>query len=139
MLDHDKDTDHVRAWLQVALRSAAQRGLNATDLANHCGVTPQAVNGWRKTGRIRKSHLVKAAAFLGSEPTFGAAPLLARSTPFAPDWPFERVSPTMWLGLPIAARVQIEAYALFTISECAHSSAPTAQSTGATTRQRRHL
>lgn len=39
--------------------------LSAASLAKSCKVTDQAVNGWRKTGRIAKKHLQKIAAETG--------------------------------------------------------------------------
>jgi len=35
--------------------------LTSIALAAACGVTPQAVNGWRKTGRLHKKHLATIA------------------------------------------------------------------------------
>lgn len=37
----------------------------AKKIADECGVTPQAVNGWKNTGRISKDMLVKLAGVLG--------------------------------------------------------------------------
>lgn len=39
--------------------------LTAAQIAEACGVTPQAVNGWKKTGRIGKGHLPKLAELTG--------------------------------------------------------------------------
>lgn len=39
--------------------------VTGADLAAHCGVTPQAVSSWRKTGRIGKGHLKRIAEYLG--------------------------------------------------------------------------
>lgn len=44
--------------LQTAMEEA---GVNLADLARACGVTIQAVHGWRETGRIGKHHLVSIA------------------------------------------------------------------------------
>jgi transcriptional regulator with XRE-family HTH domain len=44
--------------LQVAMEES---GVNLADLARACGVTIQAVHGWRETGRIGKHHLVSIA------------------------------------------------------------------------------
>lgn len=43
----------------------ALQGVNQASLAAACGVTPQAVNGWKKTGRIDKRHLQTIARFTG--------------------------------------------------------------------------
>lgn len=39
--------------------------VTAAALAKACGVTDQAVNGWRKTGRIAKRHIPKIAELTG--------------------------------------------------------------------------
>lgn len=64
------DTEVVRDWLIRALDQAAKAGKKRADLARHCKVSPQAVNGWVRTGRISKHNLERAAAFFGSGPSF---------------------------------------------------------------------
>lgn len=44
--------------LQAAMEESE---VNLADLARACGVTIQAVHGWRETGRIGKQHLVRIA------------------------------------------------------------------------------
>jgi SOS-response transcriptional repressor LexA len=39
--------------------------LKPSAIAEACGVTPQAVTGWRETGRIHKKHLAKLAELTG--------------------------------------------------------------------------
>jgi len=41
----------------VAAMNDPKDGVSSVQLASKCKVTPQAVNGWRKTGRISKRHL----------------------------------------------------------------------------------
>jgi len=43
----------------------ALQGVNLTSLAAACGVTRQAVDGWKRTGRIDKRHLQTIAKFTG--------------------------------------------------------------------------
>ena len=84
------DTDVVRAWLTQALEAGRRRGETAMALAEYCGVRPQAVSGWVKTGRITKTNLTKAAAYFGHSPTF--AGVREPATDYAaPSWPFRRV------------------------------------------------
>lgn len=70
MLD-SPDAKVVAKWLKDAM---AARKVGMADLARHCGVRPQAVYGWLKTGRITKSNLAAAAAFLDTPLPFAAAP-----------------------------------------------------------------
>lgn len=77
MLDSE-DTEVVRAWLKRALDAAALAGKSKADLARHCNVTPQAVNGWLRTGRITKSNLERATGFFGHGPSFIDAGVPAR-------------------------------------------------------------
>lgn len=69
MLDQ-ADTDVIKRWLIAALESGKVRGLTKVGLAKHCSVSPQAVSGWLRTGRIAKSSLAYAAEYLGSSPSF---------------------------------------------------------------------
>lgn len=69
------DANELRRRLVEAMDSAEPK-VTSAHLAEVCNVTPQAVNGWRKNGRIAKKHLAKIAAetkkpleyFLGDEP-----------------------------------------------------------------------
>jgi transcriptional regulator with XRE-family HTH domain len=82
-----------------------QPKLTSAALAKLCGVTPQAVYEWRKTGRVSKGYLEKIAAetsrpleyFLGSEPgkvvanygitlTLEEAEAIKRLQKAMPDW-----------------------------------------------------
>jgi len=42
-----------------------EAGLTSVAVAEFCGVTPQAVNGWKTTGRIGKDQLPKLVALTG--------------------------------------------------------------------------
>lgn len=68
------DTDVVKRWLSDALTVGSSRGLSKSGLAEHCSVSPQAVSGWLRTGRISKSSLAHAVNYLGSAPVFTDAP-----------------------------------------------------------------
>lgn len=117
MLDKS-DTDTVRDWLLLALTVAEQQGKTASDLAAWCNVSPQAVNGWKRTGRITKGHLERAALFFGSGPSFthGAGALVAREA--VPEWPFpdierarfERLSPNQRIEIQGLVRERIERF-----------------------------
>lgn len=84
MLDQTTpDREIVRRWLSLALDTddAAAHG-KRTALAAYCGVTPQAVSGWLRTGRIGKRNLERAAHFLGGGPSFtNPAPIASEPKP----------------------------------------------------------
>lgn len=71
------DTEVVRDWLTRALDAAAKGGASRADLARHCKVTPQAVTGWLRTGRISKRNLERATGFFGHGPSFTHSGILA--------------------------------------------------------------
>lgn len=48
----------MAAKLDEAMRTS---GVKSVDIADACGVSKQAVQGWKKTGRIDKKHLPKLA------------------------------------------------------------------------------
>lgn len=58
------DAQDLRRRLIDAMDKSTPRVTSAA-LAEACGITPQAVNGWRKTGRIAKRHLAKVAELTG--------------------------------------------------------------------------
>lgn len=58
------DAQEFRRRLLVAMDEAKPR-VTSTALAEACGVTDQAVNGWRKTGRVAKRHLGTIAKLTG--------------------------------------------------------------------------
>lgn len=94
MLEND-DAKTIRQWLAQSLADATD-GRRAA-LARYCGVTPQAVNGWLRTGRMRKANMARAAEFLGTAPAFSAGPVQVSepapqySISSATDWPFVRI------------------------------------------------
>lgn len=58
------DAQDLRRRLVAAMDKADPRVTSAA-LAKECGVTPQAVNGWRTTGRVAKRHLATVAKLTG--------------------------------------------------------------------------
>jgi hypothetical protein len=64
------DTETVRQWLVEALELGRKTGKDAASLAIKCGVTAQAVSGWKRTGRITKRNLEIAIAYFGHGPSF---------------------------------------------------------------------
>ncbi len=98
-------------WLANAIAAGKASGKTAAALAAHCGVTPQAVNGWLTTGRIRKRHLAHAALFFGHAPTFPAG----REIVAEPDalysvahWPFDALDFAKIVALPRDDRLRLE-------------------------------
>ena len=89
----DSDTDTVKTWLKASLQLAARHGLSKVGLAAVCEVTPQAVDGWVRTGRITKRNLELAAQYFGVAPSFTASSLSARepARPALTPWPFKLV------------------------------------------------
>lgn len=49
-----------------ALRMAGDKGVKQADIARSCGVSPQAVYRWKKTGQISLNHLLKLASLSGA-------------------------------------------------------------------------
>lgn len=128
MLEKHSDAEVVRAWLREAIDAYAKRSpadsaprrrtKTATALATHCGVSPQAVNGWLKTGRITKSNLTRAVEFFGHGPDFvQPARRLAHTYSVADRWPFTRITFERFSRLLPPQRDRIEAYAEGVLSE----------------------
>jgi hypothetical protein len=107
MLDKS-DTDTVRDWLLVALTVAESQGKTASDLAAWCKVSPQAVNGWKKTGRITKSNLERAALFFGSGPSFTRGATYAAREPAYGGWPFPDIERERFERLSANQKIEIQ-------------------------------
>ncbi len=58
------DAQELRRRLIKAMDTSTPK-VSSAMLAKECKVSAQAVNGWRKTGRIAKRHLPKIAALTG--------------------------------------------------------------------------
>lgn len=110
------DTDVVRAWLSAALEVGRREGRTAKALADHCGVRPQAVSGWLKTGRITKSNLTKTAAYFGHSPSFGggAHQVQEHRASYGPGWPFRHIERAKIERLTAAQLATVEAAVIAT-------------------------
>jgi len=58
------DSKEIARRLREAMDKAEPR-VTSVALAEACGVTPQAVSGWRKTGRVAKRHLQTVGKLTG--------------------------------------------------------------------------
>ncbi len=106
----DREGAIVARWLRDAM---ARRRVTMTALAEACGVRPQAVYGWLKTGRITKRNLALATAFLGAPSPFAApdtATALPAQEPAATyGWPFTLIDQGALQRAPRADLDRIEA------------------------------
>lgn len=106
--------------LAIAMADAK---LSGVDVAKACGVTKQAVQGWKSTGRIDKRHL-PALSMLSGKPLWWWLDL--NNTDPAPDnvipaieprkpetqsgWPFSTVTPEDYARLSDTQRVLVEGF-----------------------------
>lgn len=110
------DTDTVKRWLTAALMagsggSSAALTLKKKSLAGACQVSVQAVDGWLRTGRITKSNLETAAAYLQVAPSFTRAGVEAREHTAAARtvvWPFHLVPHAEVAALPKRRRDRLD-------------------------------
>lgn len=51
--------------IEIALSAAKTNGVNQSEIADKCGISPQAVYRWKKTGQISIKHLVKLSELSG--------------------------------------------------------------------------
>jgi hypothetical protein len=101
------DAQIVLEWLTEAFAAAPDK--TPAQLAAFCKATPQAVNGWLKTGRIKKQNLAKATVFFGSEPVFSASRLILREPSARYDnWPFRSVTAAEIEALPAIQLKRLE-------------------------------
>lgn len=85
------DTEIVRTWLRRAFATDDIARTRAA-LAKLCGVEPQAVSGWLRTGRITKKNLEIATGFFGHGPSFTRPGTHAQQPVYgASSWPFSRI------------------------------------------------
>lgn len=121
MLYKRSDAATVRTWLSRAFELGAKDGKSPAELARLCGVSPQAVSGWKRTGRITKSNLEKAVEYFGYGPSFTHGNALVAREPepgSAGAWPFKKVPYERFARLPSAERQRIERQVAFMVSEC---------------------
>lgn len=103
--------------LRLALREA---GVTQTQVAQYCGVTKQAVQGWIKTGRIDKQRLPKLAEITGRPLSWWLDGKEAESTAHLTmesakeysisEWPFESITPGEYNRLTSRQRALVEGY-----------------------------
>ncbi len=104
-------------------------------MAEACGVTKQAVLGWKKTGRIDKKHLPALAHLTkfpltwwleleeDSEPAAAislATQLSVRERPAPygqPAWPFESISARDYAQLSVAQQYMVEGFVKAMLAE----------------------
>ncbi|MGF6504682.1 helix-turn-helix domain-containing protein [Paraburkholderia sp. 32] len=60
-----KSTNDTADLARRVRQALAEARLTSAEVAVACGVTPQAVNGWKKTGRIGKEQLPKLVELTG--------------------------------------------------------------------------
>lgn len=63
-MENKKTAPRLAELIREAMDSKTPK-VTATELAKACGVTPQAVSGWRKNGRVDKKHLQTIADLTG--------------------------------------------------------------------------
>lgn len=115
-----RDADAVIAWLTPLVEKAVSQGVTRAEMAAACGASPQAFNGWLKTGRITKANLAKAAAYFGSGPSFAGAPQGARE-PLVGSWPFRKFSASQVQALPTHVRNLLEETVAAFLRAAAHA------------------
>lgn len=121
------DAQVIKDWLGSCLsRTPGDGKPTPSQLAKHCGVTAQAVNGWVRTGRITKSNVEKAAQFLGRGPDFLRPGSLTARESGSPAWPLPSVTPSRFNKLPAAERAQIDHFALFVLQNWEQAGSGTA-------------
>lgn len=63
-VDNKKAAEDLAKRIRMAMDNRVPP-LGGSELAEACGVTPQAVSGWRKNGRVHKRHLETLAELTG--------------------------------------------------------------------------
>ncbi len=104
-----------------------ESGLTQTALAERCGVSKQAVQGWLKTGRIDKGRLAKLVDatgkpltwWLDAEPTHQATNIVSDSLSDykASRWPFTTISQHDYKRLNERQMGMVEGYIKGLLSE----------------------
>jgi hypothetical protein len=112
------DAEVIRDWLNGALSATPGDGKpRPGDLAALCNVTPQAVNGWARTGRMKKAHVAAVAQYLGHGPRFTTGAPYAAADSAGHRWPFTKVSAPRFHALPQDQKDQIDTYAAYIVHE----------------------
>jgi transcriptional regulator with XRE-family HTH domain len=110
-------------------------GLKQIDIASHCGVSKQAVQSWKNTGRIDKRHLPLLAEVSrrplswwldigddateapGQAPGRQAAVVAEKTATYNHQWPFRKIGPHEYATLNDHQRSLVEAYVRGLIDE----------------------
>jgi hypothetical protein len=123
----DSDTETVKKWLIRALDLGSELGQTKTALASYCKVTPQAVDGWLRTGRITKRNLELAKHFFGSGPSFTTGHTEQVAQQGGPQalvrWPFRLVDHREIEALPVKRRQRLDRLLRERINEWAEDDA----------------
>jgi len=97
MLDRDTIQRLLMAPpVDLAAKVAATVGrgkIPTQQVATECGVTEQAVNNWRKNGRIDKRHIKKLAQLTGLPAEWWLPGFSSHDQASNTPWPFERWIP----------------------------------------------
>ena len=85
------DSETLAKRIRDAMDNHKPNRITASKLATAFGVTPQAINGWRKTGRIGKGRLLKLARITGKPASYFLGDeidesLEAQAFKLAEDW-----------------------------------------------------
>lgn len=86
------DSKEIGRRIKKAMDEAEPPVTGAT-LAAACGVSPQAVSGWRRTGRVHKAHLTTLARITGKPVEYFVAESVPNGTKNANSqpWLFEKI------------------------------------------------
>ena len=113
--------------IKLKLAAVLEGGLSQSAIAQACGVSKQAVQGWKNTGRVDKKHLPALAQASGrplswwldySEDSHGVAAdgiaqltaQEARSTYAVEVWPFIGISPAQYATLSRDRKALVEGF-----------------------------
>lgn len=85
------DSETLALRIRDAMDNRKPTPVKAAELASAFGVTPQAINGWRKKGRIGKGRLLKLARLTGKPASYFLGDdidesLEAQAFKLAEDW-----------------------------------------------------
>ncbi|GGX32601.1 hypothetical protein GCM10007242_44410 [Pigmentiphaga litoralis] len=99
--------------LAEKVRATIGKGLiSAREVAEACGVSVQAINGWKNNGRIAKEHLRTLAGLTGLPVSWWLPGADAEDAPATGaagmKWPFESISASDVSAMPPALRLKLD-------------------------------